>query len=53
VTSFQHSAVATENGIAQCFGRSEQEQARNIIERAAHPDARDELREAAAGMGLL
>lgn len=53
VTSFQHSAVATENGIAQCFGRSEQEQARNIIERAAHPDSREELREAAASMGLL
>ncbi len=52
VTSFQHSFVATEHGLAQCFGRSESEQAHNIIEHAAHPDVRDELREAAAEMGL-
>jgi acyl-CoA hydrolase len=53
VTSFEHSAVATENGIATMFGRSQGERVRNIIERAAHPDARVELREAAAEMGLL
>ncbi len=53
VTSFQHSWVATEHGLAQCFGCSEGDQARNIIDRAAHPDARDELREAAGHMGLL
>ena len=52
VTSFQHSFVATENGLAQCFGRSEKEQARNIIEHAAHPSVRDELWEAAGRMGL-
>jgi len=52
-TSFQHSWVATENGLAQCFGRSESEQARNIIDHAAHPDVRDELRDAAGRMGLL
>lgn len=52
-TSFQHSWVATENGLAQCFGRSEGEQARNIIEHAAHPSVRDELRDAAGRMGLL
>ncbi|MGO9488338.1 MAG: acetyl-CoA hydrolase/transferase family protein [Solirubrobacteraceae bacterium] len=44
VTSFQHSAVITEQGCAQVFGRSERAQARLIIEHAAHPDARDELR---------
>jgi acyl-CoA hydrolase len=53
VTSFEHSAVATENGIASVFGRSQSERVINIIERAAHPDARAELREAAASMGLL
>lgn len=53
VTSMQHSYVATENGLAQCFGRSQRSQALNIIEHAAHPDVRDELREAAAEMGLL
>lgn len=52
VTSFQHSAVATENGIADIFGRSQSEQARNIIEQAAHPDAREELRAAASRMGV-
>ena len=52
-TSFQHSWVATENGLAQCFGRSESEQARNIIDHAAHPSVRDELRDAAGRMGLL
>jgi acyl-CoA hydrolase len=53
VTSFEHSAVATENGIATMFGRSQSERVTNIIDRAAHPDARDELREAAVSMGLL
>lgn len=52
VTSFQHSFVATENGLAQCFGRSQNEQARNIIEHAAHPSVRDELWEAAGQMNL-
>ena len=53
VTSFEHSAVATENGIARVFGRSQSERVTNIIEQAAHPDAREELREAAATMGLM
>jgi acyl-CoA hydrolase len=53
VTSFQHSWVATEHGLARCFGCSEGDQARNIIEQAAHPSVRDELREAAGRMGLL
>ena len=53
VTSFEHSAVATENGIARVFGRSQSERVRNIIDQAAHPEAREELREAAASMGLL
>jgi|NGEPerStandDraft_6_1074524.scaffolds.fasta_scaffold08556_4 acyl-CoA hydrolase len=48
VTSFQHSAIVTEHGRAQIFGRSQRAQARLIIDHAAHPDAREELREAAA-----
>jgi acyl-CoA hydrolase len=52
VTSFQHSYVATEYGLAACFGRPEKEQARNIIA-IAHPNARDGLRGAAREMRLL
>ena len=52
VTSFQHSFVATENGIADCFGHSQREQAQNIITKAAHPSVRAELQEAAAALGL-
>lgn len=52
VTSFQHSAVITEQGTAHIFGRSQRAQARLIIEHAAHPDARDQLREHAALLGL-
>jgi acyl-CoA hydrolase len=48
VTSFQHSAVVTEQGCAHLFGRSQRAQARLIIEQAAHPDAREQLREHAA-----
>lgn len=44
VTSFQHSFVVTEQGVAECFGRSMLEQATNLIEHAAHPDARESLR---------
>ncbi|MFM6979811.1 MAG: acetyl-CoA hydrolase/transferase family protein [Micrococcales bacterium] len=53
ITSFQHSHVVTEFGVADCFGHSEKDQARNLIENAAHPNAREELREAAAKLGLL
>jgi len=53
VTSFQHTYVATENGLARTFGLSQADQAANIIDKAAHPDARDALREAAMGFGLL
>ena len=53
VTSFQHSHVITEQGVADCFGHTEREQAVNLIEQAAHPDARAELREAATDLGLI
>jgi len=44
VTSFQHSAVVTEQGTAELVGRSQDEQRRNLVEHAAHPQARDALR---------
>ncbi|WP_460458252.1 acetyl-CoA hydrolase/transferase family protein [Angustibacter peucedani] len=52
VTSFQPTAVVTEQGVAECFGRTEQEQAAAIIREAAHPDVRDELAEEARALGL-
>lgn len=52
MTSFQHSAVITEQGCAHIFGRSQRAQARLITEHAAHPDARERLREAAAALAL-
>jgi acyl-CoA hydrolase len=52
VTSFQMSAVVTEQGVAQVFGLDQSEQARQLIENAAHPSVRDELREEAAALGL-
>jgi len=52
VTSFQHSFVVTEQGVARVFGNTEREQAYQLIERAAHPRVRDELWEHAARMGL-
>jgi acyl-CoA hydrolase len=53
VTSFQMSAVVTEQGVAEVFGHSQEEQARQLIEHAAHPSVREELREEAAELGLL
>ena len=52
VTSFQHSYVVTEQGVAPVVGLNEREQARSLIEHAAHPDAREALWEAAAAQGL-
>lgn len=52
VTSFQHSAVVTEQGVAPAFGHSQHDQVAAIIEHAAHPDAREGLWAAARQMGL-
>jgi acyl-CoA hydrolase len=52
VTSFQHSALITEWGVASIFGKSQSEQAVEIIEHIAHPNARDVLRKAASAMKL-
>jgi acyl-CoA hydrolase len=52
VTSFQHTAVVTEQGVAEMFGYDERAQAAQLIERCAHPRVRDELWEEAAALGL-
>jgi acyl-CoA hydrolase len=52
VCSFQHSSIITEQGRAEIFGRSQPAQARLLIEFAAHPRAREELRQAATSLGL-
>ncbi|MCB0894337.1 MAG: acetyl-CoA hydrolase [Nocardioides sp.] len=53
VTSFQMSAVVTEQGLAEIYGRSQDDQARQLIDNAAHPSVREELREEAHALGLL
>ncbi len=52
ITSFQMSAIVTEQGLATVFGNDQCEQARQIIEHAAHPSVREELREEAVALGL-
>lgn len=52
VTSFQHTAVITEQGVAEILGFDERTQAAHLIDQAAHPRVRDELREEAAALGL-
>jgi acyl-CoA hydrolase len=52
VTSFQASAIVTEQGVAELFGHSEKDQARHLIEQAAHPRVREELWEEAHHLGL-
>jgi acyl-CoA hydrolase len=49
-TSFQHSYVVTDQGIASIWGRPQREQAEELVERVAAPAARDELRERAAAL---
>jgi acyl-CoA hydrolase len=53
VTSFQHSYVVTEHGAAHCAGAPQHIQARNLINFAAHPSARDELLNAAHDLHLF
>lgn len=53
VTSFQHTVVITEHGVAEVGGCSQQEQARNIINHAAHPDVRESLWDHAREFGLV
>lgn len=46
VTSFQHSAIVSEQGVAMLFGRSSGDQATAICNNVAHPKVRDQLSEA-------
>ncbi|MCB0906491.1 MAG: malonate decarboxylase subunit alpha [Nocardioidaceae bacterium] len=52
VTSFQPTAVITEQGVAEVFGYNQRAQARHLIRDAAHPQVRDELWEEASALGL-
>ncbi|MEO7268748.1 MAG: acetyl-CoA hydrolase/transferase C-terminal domain-containing protein [Knoellia sp.] len=52
VTSFQHTAVITENGTADIMGWDTRAQARHLIEQAAHPSVRTDLWEDARELGL-
>lgn len=52
VTSFQATAIVTEQGSAPLFGYDEKQQADHLIEQAAHPRVRDELWEEAHALGL-
>ena len=52
VTSFQMSAVITEQGTAEILGHDQERQAANLISHAAHPDALDHLWRAAETLGL-
>jgi acyl-CoA hydrolase len=52
VTSFQMTAVVTEQGVAEVFGQDQGHQASTIIEHASHPRVREYLREEAARLGL-
>jgi acyl-CoA hydrolase len=51
-TSFQHSYIVTENGAAEVSGADALTQAQNILDRAAHPDARNQLCEGGRELGL-
>jgi acyl-CoA hydrolase len=52
VTSFQMTAVVTEQGVAEVFGLDPRQLAAIIIDHAANPRVRAELWEQAAGLGL-
>lgn len=52
VTSFQHSYIVSERGEATIWGRDAGDQARQIVDRVAHPQSRDELREAGRLLGF-
>ncbi|ALG10986.1 acetyl-CoA hydrolase/transferase family protein [Kibdelosporangium phytohabitans] len=52
VTSFQHSYIVSEQGTAAIWGRDSADQAQQILDNVAHPDARDELRDAGRDLGF-
>jgi acyl-CoA hydrolase len=52
VTSFQHSYIVSEQGIAEIWGNDASTQAAQIISNVAHPDARTELLAAGRELGF-
>ncbi|MGW4640235.1 acetyl-CoA hydrolase/transferase family protein [Sphaerisporangium sp. NPDC004334] len=52
VTSFQHSFIVSEQGAAAIWGHDAAGQAQQLLDKVAHPDARDELREAGRRLGF-
>ena len=52
-TSLQMSGVVTEQGFADLYCKTDREQAYNLIENAAHPNAREQLREDAVKLGFF
>ncbi|MFC4536843.1 acetyl-CoA hydrolase/transferase family protein [Sphaerisporangium dianthi] len=52
VTSFQHSFIVSEQGVATIWGNDAADQAQQLLDNVAHPDARDELREAGRRLGF-
>ena len=52
VTSFQHSFIVSEQGTAAIWGQDAASQAQQILDRVAHPSARDELRAAGRQLGF-
>jgi acyl-CoA hydrolase len=52
VTSFQMTAVITEQGTADILGHDQERQAANLISQAAHPSVRDDLWRAAESLAL-
>jgi len=52
VTSFQHSFIVSDQGIAAVWGHDASAQAAGIIDNVAHPDAREELRAAGRDLGF-
>jgi acyl-CoA hydrolase len=52
VTSFQHSFIVSEQGMAQIWGCDASAQAGQIIDQVAHPSARDDLRAAGREFGF-
>jgi acyl-CoA hydrolase len=52
VTSFQHSFIVSENGVAAIWGQDSTAQAQQIVDHVAHPRARDRLLAAGREMGL-
>ena len=52
VSAIQPSVIITEQGTAELFGNSQNEQVRQLIENTAHPEARDHLWRRAREFGL-